>query len=387
MRFFFISTMHSSLWGGSEELWSQAATRLKRAGDDVRASVVYWPHLSEKVTRLTQDGICLDTHSSFNAGQVRRIWNKISLSQRRNQQRLQSCKPDLVIISQGHNSGGFEWAELCRKAAIPYVFIVNCNSEHWWFRELVDEAIASYTAARRIFCVSSSNLDLLRRQLGEPLKNAEVVRNPFNASTACPPPWPDETGAWQLASVARIEIAAKGQDLLLETLARPEWRSRPVEFNMYGSGPDESALRRMAGMLQLDKVHFHGHVPDIGAVWTQNHLLVLPSRYEGLPLALVESMWCGRPAVVTDVGGNAELCVDGETGFVAPAAKSSAFAGAMQQAWDRRMDWQRMGQNARIRVEELIPKDPVALFCERLKSCAAAAHGVDPIGQVMFDRR
>jgi len=300
---------------------------------------------------------------------------------------LRAFNPDLVVISQGHNSGGFEWARACRKAGIPYVIIVNCNSEHWWFREQVDEAIASYTGAHRIFCVSSSNLDLLRQQLGEPLKNAEVVRNPYNASTAGPPPWPDEREGWRLASVARIEIAAKGQDLLLQTLARPEWRGRPVELNLYGSGPDDSALRRMAGMLHLNNVHFHGHVTDIRGVWAQNHLLVLPSRFEGLPLVLVESMWCGRAAVVTDVGGNAELCVDGETGFVAPAATPSIFASAMQQAWDRRMEWQRMGQNARIRVEELIPKDPVALFCERLTSCVAAAHGKEPLGLVEFDQR
>jgi glycosyltransferase involved in cell wall biosynthesis len=353
----------------------------------VRASVVYWPRLSEKVTQLTEEGICLDTHSSFNAGQVRRIWNKISLSKRREFQRLQAFNPDLVVISQGHNFGGFEWARLCSKASIPYVIIVNCNSEHWWFKEEVDEAIACYTAARRIFCVSLSNLDLLRQQLGEPLKNAEVVRNPYNTSTASPPPWPNERGGWWMASVARIEVAAKGQDLLLQTLARPEWRSRPIDLNLYGSGPDESALRRMARILQLKNVHFHGHVNDIAAVWAQNHLLVLPSRYEGLPLALVESMWCGRPAVVTDVGGNAELCVDSETGFVAPAATPSVFASAMQRAWDGRMEWKRMGQNARIRAEELIPKDPVALFCERLRSCAAAAPQKEFPAQVMIDQR
>ena len=68
-------------------------------------------------------------------------------------------------------------------------------------------------------------------------------------------------------------------------------------------------------MLQLKNVHFRGHVNDIRAIWEQNHLLVLPSRYEGLPLALVEAMWCGRPAVVTDVGGNAELCVGKRNGI------------------------------------------------------------------------
>jgi glycosyltransferase involved in cell wall biosynthesis len=178
-----------------------------------------------------------------------------------------------------------------------------------------------------------------------------------------------------MACVARIDPAAKGQDLLLQTLARPEWRDRPVELNFFGAGPDELGLRRMAELLQLENVHFRGHVTDIKAIWEHNHLLVLPSRYEGLPLALVEAMWCGRPAVVTDVGGNAELCVDNETGFVAPAATLSSFSHALQRAWERRKEWLHLGQAARARAENQMPKDPVTVFCERLKTCAVASSG------------
>jgi len=378
MRFAFISTMHGFPWGGSEELWSQAAIQLKRTGHDVLASVAYWPRLSDKVNELTQNGISLETHSSPQTGQARRIWNKLSLSRLRSYERLKRFNPDLVVISQGHNSGGFNWARTCREAAIPYAIIVNCNSELWWFGKQLDEAIASYTGAHRIFCVSNSNLDLLRLQLGEPLKNAELARNPYNVSTEHPPAWPDESGGWRLANVARLEIAAKGQDLLLQTLARPEWRCRPVELNLYGTGPDEPALRRMAGMLQLNNVHFRGHVSDIMAIWAQNHLLVLPSRYEGLPLSLIEAMWCRRPAVVTDAGGNAELCVDGETGFVASAATLSSFSHTLQQAWEQRKNWSRLGHAARNRVEKQIPKDPVVLFCEQLNACIASKSG-DPL--------
>jgi glycosyltransferase involved in cell wall biosynthesis len=371
MKFAFISTMHGFQWGGSEELWSQTATQLKRAGHDVQASVGYWPTLSGKVTLLARQGIRTRTHPSQQGGPARRVWNKLSLSNRRGHGWLKRFNPDLVVISQGHNSGGFGWAKVCRDAAIPYVMIVHCNSELWWFHEELDEAVASFTRARKVFCVSRNNLDLLRLQLGESLLNSEVVRNPYNVSPERAIPWPDENGSLRLACVARIDPAAKGQDLLLQILARPRWRDRTVELNLFGAGSDEAALRRIAGMLQVNNVHFRGHVNDIGQIWEQNHLLVLPSRYEGLPLALVEAMWCGRPAVVTDVGGNAELCLDKETGFVAPAATVSSFADALERAWERCKDWQHMGQAARARVENQIPKDPIGVFCERLKACAA----------------
>jgi glycosyltransferase involved in cell wall biosynthesis len=371
MKFAFVSTMQGSPWGGSEELWSQAAARLKGAGHDVQAAVVYWPQLSDKITVLAQHGIRLETHSSRQAGRTRRIWNKVSRDDWRSYRRLKRFNPDLVVISQGHNQGGFDWTRVCREAAIPYVIIVHCNSDHWWFQEQTGEAVPSYTSARRIFCVSRGNLDLLRLQVGDPLLNAEVVWNPYNISSESTLVWPDESGKWRFACVARIDVAAKGQDLLLQALARPEWRDRTVELNLFGAGPDELALRRMTRMLQLNNVHFHGHVSDIRAIWEQNHLLVLPSRYEGLPLALVEAMWCGRPAVVTDVGGNAELCLDGETGFVASAATVSSFTRALERAWQRRKEWPNLGHAARARAESQIPRDPVAMFCERLTACAA----------------
>jgi glycosyltransferase involved in cell wall biosynthesis len=382
MKFAFISTMDGWPWGGSEELWSQAATRLKYAGHDVQASVEYWRRLSDKVTALAEQGIRLKTHTSQRARpdeeSVRRscavlarsVRNKFPSGNHNGYGWLKVFNPDLVVISQGHNAGGFDWAKACRRAALPYVMIVQCNSELWWFRERLGEAVASYTAAHRVFCVSRKNLDLLRLQLGELLPNAEVARNPYNVSPECPPAWPDEGAGWRLACVARIDPAAKGQELLLQILTRPEWRTRPIEMNFFGTGPDEQALRRMAGMLQVSSVHFRGHVTDIKAIWEQNHLLVLPSRYEGLPLALVEAMWCGRPAVVTDVGGNAELCVDSQTGFVAAAPTVTFFVDALQRAWDRRQDWRHMGQAARAQVENQVPKDPVGVFCEQLKALA-----------------
>jgi glycosyltransferase involved in cell wall biosynthesis len=81
-------------------------------------------------------------------------------------------------------------------------------------------------------------------------------------------------------------------------------------------------------------------------------------------------MWSARPAIVTDVGRTAELCVDNETGFVASAATVSSFSDALERAWELRHEWQRMGQAARARAENLVPTDPVELFCERLKALA-----------------
>jgi glycosyltransferase involved in cell wall biosynthesis len=387
MKFAFVSTMYGTKWGGSEELWSQTACRLKKEGHDVFVSVAYWLRESKRIAELANLGAQIETHSPHEPSRARQIHDRLLYGGPRVYERLKQFEPDLAIISQGGNGGGFDWAKVFRQMSLPYVIIVNCNSDHWWFGEQFGDAFDAYTASQRIFCVSHSNLDLLGVQLGEPLLNAEVVQNPFNVSTEPLRGWPDENAGWRFACVARLAAGAKGQDLLLQTLARPEWRDRPIELNLYGDGPDELALRRISAMMHIENVCFCGHVSDVRSIWASNHLLVLPSRFEGLPLALVEAMWCGRPAVVTDVGGNAELCIDGVTGFVARAALLSSFSQTLERAWDMRMNWEQMGRKARSRVESQISKDPVGVFSERLKACVQTKSQLEPVARTMIVNR
>lgn len=381
MRIAFITTMLGAPWGASEELWSQTAVQLSQAGHQVQALVPYWPRLSDKVTALRDHGVRLETYPSYHAGQIRSVWNRVSLCYRRRYRQLKQFNPDLVLISQGHISWGSDWAKVCRDAGIPYGIILHCNSATWRFADRdVDEAVASYTGARRVFCVSRQNLDILRRQLGEPLETGEVVWNPHNVSSERILNWPDESKVWRVACVGRLDMAHKGQDLLIEILARPEWRERPIELNFFGVGPSEQPLRRLCSTFDLKNVHFHGYVNDVRAIWEQNHLLVQASRFEGVPLTVIEAMWCGRPAVATDVGRVEELCVDNETGFVAAAATVSSFGEALERAWVARADWKTIGVAARARADSLIPNDPVGLFCERLKACAVRASDPVPAG-------
>lgn len=355
-------------WGGSEELWSRAAVWLRLRSHSVAASVAGWSRLSSRVTELRKQGIDLYVRRRMAGNLFSRVIGKVMRGQE--YRWLQRQAGHLVVISQGGSMDGLEWMRFCYQAGLPYVVIVQCNAEQSYpENEFAVDMAKLYAAARKVFCVSRHNLACLERQIGMALPKGMVVWNPFNVNPDLMPAWPANGDRWKLACVARLETAAKGQDLLLQVLARPQWRERSVEVNLYGVGPNEFALRRLAEYLELQNVNFRGQVADIAAVWRHNHLLVLPSRFEGTPLALVESMWCGRPAVVTDIGGNAEVCQDGGTGFVAAAPSVKILEETMERAWERRHEWQAMGQAARAHVEGCIPKDPVSDFCRQLLDC------------------
>jgi glycosyltransferase involved in cell wall biosynthesis len=119
-----------------------------------------------------------------------------------------------------------------------------------------------------------------------------------------------------------------------------------------------------------DRVRFAGFTKDIQEVWKQNHVLVMPSRFEGLPLAIVEAMLCGRPVVATDVAGHSEIIEDGTTGFLASAPTIAAVREALERAWQSRSELHRMGQLARVRVRRLVPRDPISIFAQRLLDIA-----------------
>lgn len=355
--------------------------RLVQAGHGVAASVPGWPRRVPQVAALMDAGIAVKerwlTADQYPPRSLKRQAVLMFDSCRRLAYRkrftrwLKQIHPDLICISNGSCADNLSKLELIRQSGFPYVMLGQANAEHLWPDDPRGEKILDlYRHARRSYFVSESNRRLLETQLGAELANAEVVRNPFNVRRDAAPPWPVAESI-SLACVARLDPSAKGQDILLNVLAREAWRSRPIKVSLYGKGSSEQGLRRLTERLGLQEtVRFAGHTDNIENVWATHHALVLPSRYEGLPLAIVEAMHCGRPAIVTDVAGNAELLKDGVTGFVAEAATEEHLHRAMDRAWQKRADWQQIGAAAARAVRELVPADPVGVFTQKLLDTA-----------------
>jgi len=370
MRIAFVTAMVVSPWGGSEELWSQTALRLRDESHQVAAFVVQWPVLHPSLVKLQQRGVDLFRRIKGPRNFQEKIWCKIR-GKEHAQREVLKWRPELVVISQGGYCDGLAWMDFFKKMNVPYDVISQCNSSQWWPNDDLSASMArAYGGARKVYCVSRNNLEQLELQIGAALPQAQVVWNPFNVSVDPPPAWPEEGNPWKVACVARLEPDAKGQDLLFRVLAQPQWENRPIEFNLYGGGPAQKGVAQLIARFNLKNVRIRGHVDDVRQIWEENHLLILPSRYEGLSLALVEAMWCGRPALVTDVGGNAELCLDNKTGFVASAPVVICLSETLERAWARRHEWKEMGLAARRHAEQVIPTDPIALFCQNLLNSA-----------------
>lgn len=130
-------------------------------------------------------------------------------------------------------------------------------------------------------------------------------------------------------------------------------RSVPVaRFVIFGSGKDEARLRAKARSLGVDRqVVFAGFRPDIERFYPALDVSVLTSLSEGLSISLLESMNHRLPVVVTHVGGNPEVVVDGETGFLVSPRDPAAFADRVVTLLRDPTLRRRMGDAGRLRIE------------------------------------
>ena len=132
--------------------------------------------------------------------------------------------------------------------------------------------------------------DLPRRTsfVHNPYVSEEMLRNSATRIPAEPP---------VILCVGRLTYQ-KNQALLLRAAAR--LRTRDWRLRFCGTGPDEDALRSLAGKLGIeDRVEFAGFVSDLTVEYLRATVTALPSRWEDLPATILEAIGCGCPVVAT----------------------------------------------------------------------------------------
>jgi glycosyltransferase involved in cell wall biosynthesis len=190
----------------------------------------------------------------------------------------------------------------------------------------------------------------LRDRFHVPPRKIVVIPNAATAGATASPVARSELARDDTAplvlTVARLD-AQKGIVHLLDAAAAVPH----VSFAIAGDGPDRAALEQRAVALGVsDRVRFLGHRQDVPSLLAAADLFVLPSLYEGLPLAVLEAMAAGVPVIATAIGGTDEVVRDGETGMLVPPANPAALAAAIARALAGRESASRLALAARSLV-------------------------------------
>jgi glycosyltransferase involved in cell wall biosynthesis len=368
----FLSSHHGT--GACETLWLEASARLARKGHPVLGLVAWKNHDHRRAEILREAGgrvqFLHPALGNIASKLIHRLLPYGSIAYARYRSAVKSFRPKLVSISQGNDISALPWIEETKLLNLPYTLVTHGVVPSEWpddpVRARLKKALLS---ARRTFWVARQNQTDVEHLIAARLPNAKIAWNPLRSQQDPALAWPESSSSTlHLACVSRLQVRPKGHELLLQALASEGWKNRDWKLTFFGDGENREGLQELTDFLGIQpKVFFAGHVSELADIWKQCHWLVQPSRHEGMPLSLIEALLAGRPALVTDVAGHAEVVTDGDNGIVAESPTVNALINALNRLWQLREQWPSMGERAGHRIRLQIPPDPVGAYAEELE--------------------
>jgi glycosyltransferase involved in cell wall biosynthesis len=249
----------------------------------------------------------------------------------------QLVKKERVDLIQAHEFDAIVhgWV-VAKMAGIPLVATVH-GKIYFWERVRRRWAYRFVSRSTTMVTVSEDLKRFIVKQTGMPEGRVQVI---YNGVDAAPTPdtaqvvrcrrdlqFPDED---LVVGIVGNLYPIKGHRYLLEAIPQILKACPKTTFIFIGRGELDVSLKAKAKELGIDeKVRFLGLRQDVPILLAVMDVFVMPSLSEGLSIALLEAMACGKPVVVTQVGGNPEVVVQGSTGILVPSENPPALAEAL----------------------------------------------------------
>jgi glycosyltransferase involved in cell wall biosynthesis len=227
---------------------------------------------------------------------------------------------------------------MCGVALIVETPHVREGWRHGWIKKryVVDRALSRFVD--KYIAVSDANARYLTQHKGLPSEKITVIRNGcdlgrFDPTYEAPQGLRRALGFDKndavLVVIGRLE-PQKGHRVLLDALAEVRRAFPEIRLVCVGDGSLRSDLEKQVENLCLQNaVRFVGYQSDIRDWLAVADFTVLPSLYEGLPLAAIESLAAGRPVVASAVYGTPEVVINEKTGLTVPPGNVDLLAQAI----------------------------------------------------------
>ncbi len=224
--------------------------------------------------------------------------------------------------------------------------------------------------------LTEADAESYRQRFPAAADRIHVIRNPA--------PWPVLASSPErkkiIVGVGKLG-GRKGFDRLIDAY-RPLAKRRPDwQLHIYGGGPAQGKLAALIAKRNLgDVVFLKGQSDRIEQVLEEASILALTSRYEGLPMVLIEAMTKGLPIVSVDCPhGPAEIVVDDVTGRLVPNDDLAAISNALLDLIDHPETRARMSGQALRHAEQYQPDRITRAWLDLFESLSAGRSTIQGI--------
>jgi glycosyltransferase involved in cell wall biosynthesis len=269
-------------------------------------------------------------------------------------QQLQAHDPDVM---HGHGAKGGAFVRLMRAPRAIRAYTPHGGSLHYGrhtVRGIVYGGLERILMRRTELFLFESQFarNAYQAMVGPPPSIVRVVPNGITPAEMVPvAPRPD---AADLLSVGEFRHI-KGTDVLIEAVAELHKSGRKVTLAMAGDGEEGEKLRELVTKLGLDaSVRFLGHTPARQA-FVHGRQMVVPSRADSLPYAVIEASGAGIPIIASGVGGIPEIL--GPDGNMVPPENPGRLAAAIAAALDDPARARAGAEKLRERIGQLFSQD------------------------------
>jgi glycosyltransferase involved in cell wall biosynthesis len=326
-------------FGGAEALFRNAADWAKKAG---------WTPLvitTLDLPEMPKDPACF-------AGVTERVYPLATLF-RSNEERLAFVqylirRYRVRVLVLGGSEAAYHWLPAI-KAAHPNVAIVdhlfNSDSHVYNNRHYAESINVTVVQSEKV-------LEDIQRQLGKPA--GEVRRIPLGVEIPAEQALPKSGEEITIGYFGRLSLE-KGPDLFVQIAKRIADRHAGVHpslrFILAGDGPARETVHKLVRGAE-SFIEMPGFVKEVRSLMSRADIVVLPSRIDGMPAAVLEAQALGIPVVASRVGGMPEMIVDGETGYLCAAGDVEMFCARIEDLIRDAELRKRIGTAARRSVEE-----------------------------------
>jgi len=305
MNILFLNSLGKTKWGGGEKWMVKAGEGLKSRGHQVFVACLPNSVIEEK---SLQKGLDI-FHYSIIADIA--FWQMPPLKKF-----LKNHTIDVLICCQ--NKDVKIGARAARQVGIKAIFarqgIQNLNNKKKYivpFTQYIDGIITNTLSIKKIYEAFGWFPENFIHVIYNGVET-NIDKKPLNLHDTYQLP----AGSKTIFSAGRLDYQ-KGFDLLIEVAALAKAKNLDWQFIIAGEGKIKKELIDLADKKGVtDSIHFIGFTNEVYTLLKAADVFVLPSRYEGMPNALLEAMAAGKASVATSVNGAPELVEDGISGFL-----------------------------------------------------------------------